>query len=108
MALPYLQKLFEIKTDASKRSSFKTCFDYFPKSPLDFIFDKDSIVDKNSNEVKAMKFIERIQLVNQAFQEQLEKSQAKYKVRHDKHRVDHHFQIGDKVWLTISNDRLKG
>ena len=53
-----------------------------------------------------MKFIERIQLVHQAVQEQLEKSQAKYKVRHDKHRVDHHFQIGDKVWLTINKDRL--
>ena len=47
-------------------------------------------------------------MVHQAFQEQLEKSQAKYKVRHDKHRVDHHFQIGDKVWLTINKDRLKG
>ena len=47
-------------------------------------------------------------MVHQAVQEQLEKSQAKYKVRHDKHRVDHHFQIGDKVWLTISKDRLKG
>ena len=55
-----------------------------------------------------MKFIERIQLVHQVVQEQLEKSQAKYKVWHDKHWVDHHFQIGDKVWLTISKDKLKG
>ena len=47
-------------------------------------------------------------MVHQAVQEQSEKSQAKYKVRHDKHRVDHHFQIGDKVWLTIRKDRLKG
>ena len=47
-------------------------------------------------------------MVHQVVQEQLEKSQAKYKARHDKHRVDHHFQIGDKVWLTISKDRLKG
>ena len=38
----------------------------------------------------------------------MEKSQAKYKVRHDKDRVDHHFHIGDKVWLTIRKDRLKG
>jgi hypothetical protein len=41
-------------------------------------------------------------------QEQLEKSQAKYKTRHDKHRVDHSFQVGDEVWLYISKERLKG
>ena len=106
--LPYLHKPFEIETDSSKRSPFETCFGYLPKYPLDFIFDKDSIVDDNSNEVKGMKFVERIQLVHQVVQEQLEKSQAKYKVRHYKHCVDHHFQIGDKVWLIISKERLKG
>jgi hypothetical protein len=38
----------------------------------------------------------------------LEKSQAKYKTRHEKHRVDHSFQVGDEVWLYISKERLKG
>jgi hypothetical protein len=38
----------------------------------------------------------------------LEKSQAKYKTRHDKHRVDHSFQVGDEVWIYISKERLKG
>jgi hypothetical protein len=37
----------------------------------------------------------------------LEKSQAKYKARHDKHRVDHQFEFGDQVWLHINNDRMK-
>jgi hypothetical protein len=41
-------------------------------------------------------------------QEQLEESQAKYKTRHDKHRVDHNFQVGDEVWIYISKHRLKG
>jgi hypothetical protein len=41
-------------------------------------------------------------------QEQLEKSQAKYKTRHGKHRVDHSFQVGDEVWIYISKERLKG
>jgi hypothetical protein len=41
-------------------------------------------------------------------QEQLEKSQAKYKERHDKHRVDHSFEVGDEVSLYISKERLKG
>jgi hypothetical protein len=38
----------------------------------------------------------------------LEKSQARYKTRHDKHRVDHSFQVGDEVWIYISKERLKG
>jgi hypothetical protein len=38
----------------------------------------------------------------------LEKSQAKYKARHDKHQVDHHFQVGHQVWLYISKEGLKG
>ena len=76
--LHYIQHAYKRAIHSStKRSPFETCFGYLPKSPLDFIFDKDSIVDENSNEIKAMKFIERIQLVHQAVQEQLEKSQAK-------------------------------
>jgi hypothetical protein len=38
----------------------------------------------------------------------LEKSRAQYKARHDKHRVDHQFQVGDRVWLHINKERLKG
>jgi hypothetical protein len=41
-------------------------------------------------------------------QEQLEKSQAKYKTRHEKHFLDDCFQVGDEVWLYISKERLKG
>jgi hypothetical protein len=29
-------------------------------------------------------------------------------MRHDKHRVDHSFKVGDEVWLYISKERLKG
>ena len=28
-------------------------------------------------------------------------------MRHDKHRMDHHFKVGDQVWLYISKERLK-
>ena len=38
----------------------------------------------------------------------MEKSQANYKTRHDKHRVDHNFQVGDEVWLHISKEILQG
>jgi hypothetical protein len=39
----------------------------------------------------------------------LEKNQAKYKARHDKHQVDHQFKVGDQVWLQYINKyRMKG
>lgn len=41
-------------------------------------------------------------------QDQLEKSQAKYKMRHGKHKVDLHFQVGDQVLLYIRKERMKG
>jgi hypothetical protein len=40
-------------------------------------------------------------------QEQLEKSQAKYKVRHDKNRVDHSFEVGDECGFTSARRGLK-
>lgn len=55
-----------------------------------------------------MWFIEQVQLAHQTVQEQLQKSKAKYKTRHDKHCIDHNFQVGDEVWLYISKDRLRG
>jgi hypothetical protein len=33
---------------------------------------------------------------------------TKYKTRHDKHHVDHNFQVGDEFWLYISKERLNG
>jgi hypothetical protein len=58
---------------------FEACFGYLPKSPLDFIFGKDVAIDGHSDVDKAKKFIEQVQFVHQTIQEQLEKSQAKYK-----------------------------
>ena len=54
------------------------------------------------------KVILRIQTVQQAVQEQLEKIQARYKARHEKHQIDHQFQVGDRVWLHITKERIKG
>ena len=38
----------------------------------------------------------------------MELSHAKYKERHDKHWVDHQFEVCDQVWLHINKDRLQG
>jgi hypothetical protein len=57
---------------------------------------------------KATRFIEWIQHIRQQVQEILQKSNAKYKKRHDKHRVPHQFQVGDKVWLHLQKEHLTG
>jgi hypothetical protein len=38
----------------------------------------------------------------------LQKSNAKYKQRHDQHRVPHQFQVGNKVWLNFQKESLTG
>eukprot|EP00253_Pinus_taeda_P017425 PITA_17425 len=59
-------------------------------------------------EQTAKLLFEHIQEIHQAVQEQLEKSQAKYKARHDKHRMEHSFQVGDQVSLYINKDKIQG
>ena len=38
----------------------------------------------------------------------MEKSNAKYKKRHDQHWVPHKFQVGDKVWLHLQKECFIG
>ena len=55
-----------------------------------------------------LKFIQQIQAAKHTVQEQLEKTQEKYKYMNEMHWVDHQFQVGDKFWLYINKERLKG
>jgi hypothetical protein len=73
-----------------------------------FSFGEASEENRHDDMDKDERFIQRIQHVHQVVQEQLAKSQAKYKARHDKHRVDHLIQIGDQVWLHINKYIIKG
>jgi hypothetical protein len=93
---------------STKKNPFEVCLGYLPKSLMEFVFREPSKEDGNDDIDKAKKFIQNIQQVHQAVQEQLEKSQAKYKTRHGKHRVDHQFEVSDQVWLHINKDRMKG
>ena len=52
---------------------------------MDFVFGTDTIVEGHNDVDSATRFIEHIQEIHHVVQEQLEKSQAKYKARHDKH-----------------------
>jgi hypothetical protein len=67
-------------------------------------------VDVNEEwiEDRPCKFIQRIQQVHHPIREELDKSQTQYKARHEKHKVDHQFQVGNQVWLHISKEILKG
>ena len=101
--LHYIQHAYNrAKHSSTNKSPFEACFGYLPRSPLDFIFEKDVAIYGHSDIDKARKFIEKIQLVYHIVQEQIEKSQNSYKTRHDKCRVDHKFQVGDEFWLYIS------
>ena len=107
--LCYVQHAYNrAKHSSTQRSPFETCFNFTPRPPLDFVFGKGIMVDGHSDVDKATRFIEQIQEIHQVVQEQLKKNQAKYKARHDKHRMEHSFQVGDQVWLYISKDRMQG
>jgi hypothetical protein len=75
------------KHSLTQTPPFESCFGNLPKSRLDFIFGKDIVIDGHYDIDMENKFIEKSQLVRQMVQEQLGKSQAKYKTRHDKFRV---------------------
>ena len=38
----------------------------------------------------------------------MDRSNAKYKQQHDQHWVQHHLQVGNKVWLHLQKERLAG
>jgi len=46
------------KHSSTQRSPFEICFGITPRSPLDFIFGKDTMVDGHSDVDKATRFIE--------------------------------------------------
>ena len=50
---------------------------------------------------KATRFIEGIHHIRQQVQDILQKSNDKYKQRHDQHRVPHKFQVEIKFWLHL-------
>jgi len=96
------------KQSSTQRYPSETWFGFIPTSYLDFVFGKDTMVDGHNDVEKATRFIEQIQEMHQEVHEQLEKSQANYKARHDKQQMEHYFQVGDQVWLYMNKDRMQG
>ncbi|KAL6217406.1 hypothetical protein ACLB2K_010623 [Fragaria x ananassa] len=96
-SLPYLQFAFNRAVHSSSGTSpFETCYGYLPPSPFDMVFTAgDSHHGKGeSDKLRAQRFLEKISQIHATVEAQLRKSQAKYKAKHDKHRIgDNAFKL---------------
>jgi len=64
--LCYVQHSYNCaKHSSTQRSPFETYFGFIPRSPLDFVFEKDIAVAGHSDVDKATRFIEQIQEIHQ-------------------------------------------
>ena len=112
-SLPYVHHSYNRALHSSTgHSPFQVGLGFQPLCPIDVAMPL-AATHMNSAHVqsetdKATSFIERIQHIRQQVHDILEKSNAKYKQRHDQHRVPHKFQVGDKVWLHLQKERLTG
>ena len=77
------------------------CLGYLPQGPLDLVFTPqgDGSGKELAEATRAYKFLEHIRKVHAEVEDNLKKSQLKYKAIHDRHRVPSTFQVGDLVWL---------
>lgn len=91
-----------VHSSLSQRNQVEEFVYHWRHNVLYHLGKKDVATDSNMD--KAKEFIERLQMVHQIMQEQLEKGKGKYKVRHEKHHVDHKFQVSDK-WIKIRKVR---
>ena len=92
------------------KSPLKTCFGYLPSSPLDVVHRQHGGEGEGTTyeAFRIEKFIDKIRQIHLQVQETLKKSQKKYKARHDRHRIEKTFKVGDKVWLHLNKKRLQG
>jgi hypothetical protein len=109
--LSYVQHSYNRSFHSSTgHSPFQACMGFQPLAPIDVALPIASTQATSclaQTEVeKATKFVERIQHIHQQVHDILEKANAKYKQRHDQHRVPHTYQVGDKVWLHLQKERL--
>jgi len=113
VSLPYVQYSYNRALHSSTgHNPFQVGLGFQPLCPIDVAMPLVA-THTNSTHVqseidKATSFIEHIQHIRQQVHDILEKSNAKYKQRHDQHRVPHKFQVGDKVWLHLQKERLTG
>jgi hypothetical protein len=107
--------MFNIASNMALHSStnhipFQVGMEFKPLGPIDVALPlattQEEFSHVQSEADKATKFIEWIQHIHQQVHEILQKANAKYKQRHDQHRVPEQFQVGGKVWLHFQKERL--
>jgi hypothetical protein len=54
------------------------------------------IPSRDRDALKAKKIVEKIKQIHLQVQETLKKSQEKYKARHDQHKIERTFRVGDR------------
>ena len=105
-SLPYVQHGYKWALHSSTgHNPFLVGLGFQPLCPIDVAM-PFAATHRDSSHVqfetdKANNFIEHIQHIHQQVHDILEKSNAKYKQRHDQHRVPHRFKVGNKVWLHL-------
>ena len=112
-SLPYVQHSYNRALHSSiGHSPFQVGLGFQPLCPIDiampFAAAQADSAHVQSEVDKASSFIERIQHIRQQVHDILDRANAKYKQRHDQHRVPHNFQVGDKVWLHLQKECLIG
>jgi hypothetical protein len=112
-SLPYVQHSYNRSIHRSTdHNPFQVGLVFQPLGPMDVTLPLASTHEESSHAQtkakKSIQFIEQIQHIRQHVQDILQKSDAKYKQRHDQHQVPHKFQVGDKVWLHLQKERLTG
>ncbi|KAM1724678.1 hypothetical protein ACFX11_023101 [Malus domestica] len=110
-SLPYLQFAFNRAIHSSTlKSHFEVCLGYLLSSPFDMTFSLDDKQKGKEEEdrLKAQRLLESVSKVHKEVEEQLQKSQQRYRARHDKHRLQHDFNESDMVWLKLSKERPHG
>jgi hypothetical protein len=84
---------------------FQVGLGFHPLCPIDvvipFAATQADLAHVQSEATKVNKFIECIQHIHHQVHDIFDRGNAKYKQWHDHHRVQHNFQVGDKVSLHL-------
>jgi hypothetical protein len=112
-SLPYVQHSYNQALHSSTdHNPFQVGLGFQPLCPIDvampFATTQVDLAHVQSEAAKANNFIERIQHIRQQVHDILDRANVKYRQRHDQHRVQHNFQVGDKVWLHLQKEHLTG
>ena len=63
--------------------------------------------DLTGDAFKVETIVEKINQIHLQVHETLKKSQEKYKARHDQHKIERTFRMGDRVWLQLNKERIQ-